>query len=191
MTKLAPEWVRTSDPVIRSPARYHWTTAPANKFIDVFPNITIAGNYPAFSKSAGKLLLHQINVKLHLNLSLKPYQLNTVIKCRRHLCSSVKGKHHHGNRKRTMEIILSMYTCMSKALREGRKPSAINRMKECISLLMLSKNFTSSAEGLKNVYIQADAIIECEKMVLFFRAVCVFTSTSHQISSLRDTGGIW
>ena len=31
MTKLAPEWVRTSDPVIRSPARYRWTTAPANR----------------------------------------------------------------------------------------------------------------------------------------------------------------
>ena len=30
MTKLAPEWVRTSDSVIRSPARYHWTTALAN-----------------------------------------------------------------------------------------------------------------------------------------------------------------
>ena len=29
MTKLAPEWVRTSDPVIRSPACYRWTTAPA------------------------------------------------------------------------------------------------------------------------------------------------------------------
>ena len=29
MTKLAPEWVRTSDPVIRRPARYRWTTAPA------------------------------------------------------------------------------------------------------------------------------------------------------------------
>ena len=29
MTKLSPEWVRTSDPVIRSPARYSWTTAPA------------------------------------------------------------------------------------------------------------------------------------------------------------------
>ena len=29
MTKLAPEWVRTSDLVIRSPARYRWTTAPA------------------------------------------------------------------------------------------------------------------------------------------------------------------
>ena len=29
MTILAPEWVRTSDPVIRSPARYRWTTAPA------------------------------------------------------------------------------------------------------------------------------------------------------------------
>ena len=28
MTKLAPEWVRTRDPVIKSPARYHWTTAP-------------------------------------------------------------------------------------------------------------------------------------------------------------------
>ena len=31
MTKLAPEWVRTSDPVIRSPARYRWTTAPPTK----------------------------------------------------------------------------------------------------------------------------------------------------------------
>ena len=30
MTKLAPEWVRTNDPVIRSPARYRWATAPAN-----------------------------------------------------------------------------------------------------------------------------------------------------------------
>ena len=29
MMKLAPEWVRTSNPVIRSPARYRWTTAPA------------------------------------------------------------------------------------------------------------------------------------------------------------------
>ena len=29
MTKLATEWVRTSDPVIRSTARYCWTTAPA------------------------------------------------------------------------------------------------------------------------------------------------------------------
>ena len=29
MTKIAPEWVRTNDPVIRSPARYRWSTAPA------------------------------------------------------------------------------------------------------------------------------------------------------------------
>ena len=29
MMRLAPEWVRTSDPVIRSPARYRWTTAHA------------------------------------------------------------------------------------------------------------------------------------------------------------------
>ena len=34
MTKLAPEWVRTSDPVIRSPGRYRWTTAPALLDID-------------------------------------------------------------------------------------------------------------------------------------------------------------
>ena len=31
MTKLAPEWVQTSDPVIRSTARYRWTTAPAER----------------------------------------------------------------------------------------------------------------------------------------------------------------
>ena len=35
MTKLAPEWVLTSDPVIRSPARYRWTTAPALILISV------------------------------------------------------------------------------------------------------------------------------------------------------------
>ena len=29
MMKHAPEWVQTSDPVIRSPAHYLWTTAPA------------------------------------------------------------------------------------------------------------------------------------------------------------------
>ena len=29
MTKLAHEWVQTNDPVIRSPARYRWTMAPA------------------------------------------------------------------------------------------------------------------------------------------------------------------
>ena len=33
MTKLAPEWVRTSDPVIRSPARYRWTTAPTKSIV--------------------------------------------------------------------------------------------------------------------------------------------------------------
>ena len=38
MTKLAPEWVRPSDPVIRSPACYRWTTAPADNF--VVPNIS-------------------------------------------------------------------------------------------------------------------------------------------------------
>ena len=36
MTKPAPEWVRTSDPVIRSPARYRWTTAPAQHVLSPF-----------------------------------------------------------------------------------------------------------------------------------------------------------
>ena len=31
MMKLGPEWFRTSDPVIRRPERYRWTTAPAHK----------------------------------------------------------------------------------------------------------------------------------------------------------------
>ena len=40
MTKLAPEWVRTSNPVIRSPARYRWTTAPAiRSHWDPFQNL--------------------------------------------------------------------------------------------------------------------------------------------------------
>ena len=46
MMKHAPEWVRTSDPVIRSPARYLWTTAPPNYYLfienlsklDLFPH---------------------------------------------------------------------------------------------------------------------------------------------------------
>ena len=37
MTKLAPEWVRTIDPVIRSPARYRWTTAPTLLYIGTLP----------------------------------------------------------------------------------------------------------------------------------------------------------
>ena len=32
MTKLAPECVRTSDPVIRSPARYRWTKALGGRY---------------------------------------------------------------------------------------------------------------------------------------------------------------
>ena len=42
MTKLAPEWVRTSDPVIRRPARYRWTTARAQTVLEKmnFRNLT-------------------------------------------------------------------------------------------------------------------------------------------------------
>ena len=34
MTKLAPEWVRTSDPVIRSPARYRWDYGARHQIIN-------------------------------------------------------------------------------------------------------------------------------------------------------------
>ena len=43
MTKLAPEWVRTSDPVIRSPARYRWTTAPAFVIMTAWVNYICSG----------------------------------------------------------------------------------------------------------------------------------------------------
>ena len=36
MTKLAPEWVRTSDPVIRSPARIQGVVAI--EYLDINPN---------------------------------------------------------------------------------------------------------------------------------------------------------
>ena len=61
MTKLAPEWVRISDTVIR-PARYHWTTAPAcgsvhdNKLFYIYitqvvarPQLVAVGLFPARS----------------------------------------------------------------------------------------------------------------------------------------------
>ena len=37
MTKLAPEWVRISDPVIKSPARYRWTMVDESQRIS--PNL--------------------------------------------------------------------------------------------------------------------------------------------------------
>ena len=53
MTKLAPEWVRTNDPVIRSPARYRWATAPAHKLfkcdIDSSINVTFGHIYQRLS----------------------------------------------------------------------------------------------------------------------------------------------
>ena len=33
MIKHAPEWVRTSDLMIRSPSHYLWATAPAESYI--------------------------------------------------------------------------------------------------------------------------------------------------------------
>ena len=42
MTKLAPERVRTSDPVIRSPARYRWTTAPGSHHLHKTINVLMS-----------------------------------------------------------------------------------------------------------------------------------------------------
>ena len=50
MTKLAPEWVRTSDPVIRSPACYCWTTARAlsiSRLVVLIPYVGIADGFAA------------------------------------------------------------------------------------------------------------------------------------------------
>ena len=46
MTKLAPEWVRTNDPVIRSPAGYRWATAPAHVFLGWRYSDIITRNIP-------------------------------------------------------------------------------------------------------------------------------------------------
>ena len=59
MTKLAPEWVRTNDPVIRSPARYRWTTAPAyrscdgrnGEYISVAGLVTLITHRPVIRKN--------------------------------------------------------------------------------------------------------------------------------------------
>ena len=53
MTKLAPEWVRTSDPVIRSPARYRWTTAPA---------LCMGRSYIAVSELSSRLRLRALAI---------------------------------------------------------------------------------------------------------------------------------
>ena len=37
MRTPVPDWVRTTDPVIRSPARYLWTTTPANMELEDMP----------------------------------------------------------------------------------------------------------------------------------------------------------
>ena len=42
MTKLPPERVRTSDPVIRSPARYRWTTAPGSHHLHKTINVLMS-----------------------------------------------------------------------------------------------------------------------------------------------------
>ena len=56
MTKLAPEWVRTSDPVIRSPARYRWATAPAN-YLYINNMHIVVKTYPPIDPIVAPLIL--------------------------------------------------------------------------------------------------------------------------------------
>ena len=51
MTKLAPDWVRTSDPVIRRPARYRWPTAPALQSLQTTTYINPLNAIHCFSPS--------------------------------------------------------------------------------------------------------------------------------------------
>ena len=55
MTKLAPECVRTSDPVIRSPARYGWTTAPAFGLMELVLGFCKGSNYLQLFKNQRRL----------------------------------------------------------------------------------------------------------------------------------------
>ena len=77
MTKLAPEWVRTSDPVIRSPARYRWTTAPAHP--------TIINNEQVYD--CGRNIAGN-NVSKNDNISMSNYNVQHEINanyCRRNM----------------------------------------------------------------------------------------------------------
>ena len=52
MKLIPPEWVRTSDPVIRSPARYRWTTAPAPE------TVMVKALDSQIAKGEGNILFH-------------------------------------------------------------------------------------------------------------------------------------
>ena len=88
MTKLAPEWVRTSDPVIRSPARYRWTTTPATDVHGEYNltyelNFNNVGNSTCMKCQINMAFINEVPcVKLHLvTLSVKMYLVkkNTMI----------------------------------------------------------------------------------------------------------------
>ena len=72
MTKLAPEWVRTSDPVIRSPARYRWTTASGQRILSVviFLKITYTCRYSIANNVA------------YIVLQLDSWMITTMLKYR-------------------------------------------------------------------------------------------------------------
>ena len=86
MTKLAPEWVRTSDPVIRSPARYRWTTAPAREcpwktgfYCNIKKNIS-----KSYTNNQFKLLFTNIIVQCDIYIYI--FHLLFCIYCIYHLC---------------------------------------------------------------------------------------------------------
>ena len=92
MTKLAPEWVRTSNPVIRSPARYRWTTTP------VKPSLRSALNNSILTVTHAYAHRHHIAcffIGVHISLSSKHLlQRNPFI---RHLRTVLHIPAHSGN----------------------------------------------------------------------------------------------
>ena len=83
MTKLSPEWVRTSDPVIRSPARYRWTTAPAVSTPDAHVPLAWLSQQTQLNKTSGTIYMVEIDWDQPGEI-LSPG-------CPHHPCSSIPG----------------------------------------------------------------------------------------------------
>ena len=89
MTKLAPEWVRTSDPVIRSPARYRWTTAPASTLCWSKTRLSFSGaDNSCISWPINTIFVPRIGMYIRINITKMDFiylkiWCNSVIFCQR------------------------------------------------------------------------------------------------------------
>ena len=83
MTKLAPEWVRTSDPVIRSPARYRWATAPALMMLEIIQLYKANNNGERLSPCRTPISMVIVcllnNIQTFANISMRPLDFYTMV----------------------------------------------------------------------------------------------------------------